>query len=256
MTTMIDTGKNFGGNAVRSIAAAESGRHFFANDRYTYYLWVTKDSEEISILDLGSFSVFVLSMVAGSRVTVAGSGQELHAGDAVQVESAPFALAVAGGGVRLLVAGTRAASGRESGVTVIPSAKIYKVTKPWGHELWISGEHPNYAFKEISIKQGTKTSLQYHLHKQETNVLFEGTTRLYYKKDQDVPNDSVNAVNLGSVDMSAVASIDVSPPVIHRLEALSDVLLYEVSTPHLDDVIRIQDDAGRKDGRISTEHKK
>jgi len=40
------------------------------------------------------------------------------------------------------------------------------------------------------------------------------------------------------------------------LKAISDILLYEVSTPHLDDVIRLADDKKRKDGRISTEHSK
>jgi len=48
--------------------------------------------------------------------------------------------------------------------------------------------------------------------------------------------------------------VDVPPNAVHRVEALTDIVLYETSTPHLDDVIRIQDDAARKNGRILTEH--
>ena len=135
-----------------------------------------------------------------------------------------------------------------------PNAQIYKVTKPWGHELWINGQHPNYALKEISIAKGTKTSLQYHQKKGETNVLFEGKARLHYKKDASVPNESVVPEHIGTTDVNAVVAIDVAPPTIHRIEALTNVLLYEVSTPHLDDVIRLQDDAHRPDGRIAAEH--
>ena len=50
--------------------------------------------------------------------------------------------------------------------------------------------------------------------------------------------------------------IDVFPPTLHRLEAISDITLYETSTPQLDDVVRVQDDAKRPDGRIDIEHKK
>ena len=50
--------------------------------------------------------------------------------------------------------------------------------------------------------------------------------------------------------------VNVNNYAVHRLKAISDILLYEVSTPHLDDVIRLADDKKRKDGRISTEHSK
>ena len=252
---MTDTVKEFGGNAVRAIEATQPGRHLFAEVRYTYYLLVTQGQREIRVPDLLSFSVFLLSRATEARVIIAESGQELQVGDAVQVESATLTLAVNGPAARLLVAGTCQASGRDAGVTVTPAPGIYKVAKPWGHELWINGQHPNYALKEISIRAGNKTSLQYHRQKQETNVLFHGAARLHFKNDSRVPNDEVGTGNLGFVDVQAVSAIDVVPLVIHRLEALTDVLLYEVSTPHLDDVVRIQDDAGRPDGRIANEHR-
>ena len=50
--------------------------------------------------------------------------------------------------------------------------------------------------------------------------------------------------------------VNVNNYAIHRIKAVSDIILYEVSTPHLDDVIRLADDKKRKDGRIFTEHLK
>jgi len=49
--------------------------------------------------------------------------------------------------------------------------------------------------------------------------------------------------------------VDVMPMSVHRLQALTDILLCEVSTPELDDVVRISDDSGRQDGRVESEHK-
>jgi len=48
--------------------------------------------------------------------------------------------------------------------------------------------------------------------------------------------------------------VDVMPLTLHRLEAVTDILLYETSTPHLDDVVRILDDSRRPDGRLEQEH--
>lgn len=247
--------KDFGGNAVRSIEATTPGLHMFAEGPYTYYLIVNEGTNEISVPDLLSYSVFVLSKGADTKLNLLDSNQELQVGDAVQVEEASPTFIV-DGYARLLVAGTTRSSGKSPSVTVTLAEDVYKVVKPWGHELWINGQHPNYALKEISINCGTKTSLQYHRYKQETNILFNGEARLSYKKNEQLPNDEVGESDLGYLDLQAVSAIDVTPMVIHRLEALSEVLLYEVSTPHLDDVIRIIDDTSRSDGRIEKEHEK
>ena len=53
-----------------------------------------------------------------------------------------------------------------------------------------------------------------------------------------------------------VIVIDVEPKTIHRIEAVTDLTLYETSTPHLDDVIRLQDDKSRESGLIQYEHSK
>ena len=122
--------------------------------------------------------------------------------------------------------------------------------------MWINGEHQCYAFKQIFIKSGTKTSLQYHNYKQETNVLFSGVAKLHFKKSPKINNDNVGAEDVDSFQLYPVSSIDVVPLTLHRIEAINDILLYEISTPHLDDVVRVSDDAKRPSGRILQEHSK
>ncbi len=56
--------------------------------------------------------------------------------------------------------------------------------------------------------------------------------------------------------MKNYAVINVTPNIVHRIKALSDIKLFETSTPELDDVVRIMDDSNRKDGKILSEHKK
>ena len=133
---------------------------------------------------------------------------------------------------------------------------VYKVKKPWGHELWINGQAPTHSFKKIFIKKGNRTSLQFHRKKIETNFLFRGSAELTlskkngkHKKNQILENIYKKKINSGTF-------VNVNNYAVHRLKAISDILLYEVSTPHLDDVIRLADDKKRKDGRISTEHSK
>lgn len=120
--------------------------------------------------------------------------------------------------------------------------------------MWITGEHSGYCLKEIYIIQGTKTSLQYHEIKRETNVLLEGTARLHFKNKEEVENKQVTAQDLSHYDLTPLSTVDVYPNTLHRLEALTDILLYEVSTPHLNDVIRVADDTQRAHGRIESEH--
>ncbi|OGT34490.1 MAG: hypothetical protein A3C44_01125 [Gammaproteobacteria bacterium RIFCSPHIGHO2_02_FULL_39_13] len=131
---------------------------------------------------------------------------------------------------------------------------MYKVEKPWGYELWINGQHPCYALKKISIKAGTKTSLQYHNFKQETNVLFQGLANLHYKKNILVENDCVSASDISTILLKPISAMDVVPKTLHRVEAITDIVTFETSTPHLDDVIRVQDDSKRPDGRLIEEH--
>lgn len=130
----------------------------------------------------------------------------------------------------------------------------YHVSKPWGQEFWLTGKFSKFGIvlKYIEINAGTKTSLQVHLEKFESNFIVKGSAifrcshEQYRGKGFDYP--------ISSIIINQPTVIDVSPLTIHQVEALSDIALIEASTKHLDDVIRLIDDAGREDGRIESEH--
>ena len=136
----------------------------------------------------------------------------------------------------------------QSGFVVRSFSRVKKVTKPWGFELWLSDatETP-YALKIIYIKQGTKTSLQIHKKKAEHNTILGGKARFYYENTDK---------ELRTVDMGPGHVITILPNTVHRVEALTDLVLFEGSTGELDDVIRLADDYRRPDGKILSEHDK
>ena len=109
------------------------------------------------------------------------------------------------------------------------------VEKPWGRELWIA-HTDRYALKLIEIKKDTRSSLQYHVRKHEHIFIDRGTLQLEWENDTGVMETLV--LNAGEV-------VENKPGRKHRATALEDVRLIEVSTPELDDVVRIEDDYGR-----------
>lgn len=112
---------------------------------------------------------------------------------------------------------------------------VTKVEKPWGYELrFIRTAH--YAGKVLWIKAGAQLSLQYHEHKDEAFYVQFGEMELVLGQP---PNQAV-------VKMQAGESHHITPRTVHRFRALEDTLLFEVSTPELEDVVRIDDDYGRK----------
>lgn len=247
--------KNFGGNIINSFDSNAYGRYLFANDKYTYYLYYAKEKDELVINELKSFTVFFYKGDAQTTINIANRHEPIKCGDMIQVENSPLKIKVEGGSAQLLIAGIKQETVSNSSTRITKCADIKKVSKPWGFELWINGEHPGYAFKKIYIQSGFRTSLQYHNLKRETNVLFEGNARLHYKCTENVENDKVNNLDVAIVDISAPMIIDVTPKVLHRIESISDIILCEVSTPHLDDVVRVLDDKERPNGRIEEEHK-
>ncbi len=246
--------KDFGGNIVKQFQLGKLGKEMLGSGPYEYFIYETRANEEVRFSDLRSFSVYLFHKSAQAVVTVEGVDEKLEQGDRVQAEGRAVHLSVQGGAVQLLVAGTTQPHPDIKGLFFTRYADLYRVAKPWGHELWINGQHPCYALKEIFVQAGTKTSLQYHNFKQETNVLFRGTAKLHYKENTAVANDQVTASDTATVQIEPVSSVDVMPSTLHRLEAVTDILLYETSTPHLDDVVRVGDDNRRPDGRIEKEH--
>lgn len=131
---------------------------------------------------------------------------------------------------------------------ILHLSKIKKITKPWGFELWLSDASDTpYALKIIYLKKNTKTSLQLHKKKSEHNFIFSGGIKLYY---QDIKNKKIKTVKLAGGHL-----IKLLPNTIHRIEALTEVLMIEASSHHLDDVIRLEDDYFRGHGKIESEHK-
>lgn len=118
------------------------------------------------------------------------------------------------------------------------------VKKPWGEECWLH-LNTHYCFKRITLRAGHKTSLQYHREKLETNYIAEGEAlvTLLSSATQEAPTK-----------MGPGSMFTVPPGVVHRVEAVTDVVMFEVSTPQVDDVVRLQDDTSRPDGRIESEH--
>jgi|MDSW01.1.fsa_nt_gb mannose-6-phosphate isomerase len=247
--------ETFGGNILKGIKLQNKGEHTLCVGPYEYFFYKTNSKEEFIISKLQSFTVFILEKDKDCTISVNNFQHDIDVSDAIQVENTTIKLNIVGGFATLLVAGTKNKSTREVGIHHTKSNSIYKVEKPWGHELWINGEHECYALKQIYIKAGTKTSLQYHNFKQETNVLLSGTAKLHFKKNTVISNDKIKDKDIDTVVLEPITSIDVKPGSLHRIEAVTDILLYETSTPHLDDVIRVLDDAKRPSGRIQQEHK-
>lgn len=118
------------------------------------------------------------------------------------------------------------------------------VIKPWGKEEWLE-LNEKYCYKRIYINAGYKTSYQYHNFKRETNYIISGEAEVWLENDEGVVEKKL---------MKAGDFFNVTPPKKHRVIAITDIILQEVSTPEVDDVIRIEDDTMRPDGKIDAEH--
>ena len=143
---------------------------------------------------------------------------------------------------------------KEKKIKITKKSNIYKVNKPWGYELWLNGRHKNYSFKKIFLKKILEQVCN-SIKKMETNIIFDGMAELSYKNSGAIDNLEVTKKDISFKKLSSISKIFVKPNTIHRIKALTNLMLYEASTPELDDVIRISDDFNRKHGLIKKEHK-
>jgi len=112
---------------------------------------------------------------------------------------------------------------------------VRRIDKPWGHEeIW--AETPRYLGKILAIRAGQRLSLQLHRQKDETIYVLRGTLRLTLENDAGV---------LETRDLAPGNSAHIAPGRRHRFEAIDACELCEVSSPEIDDVVRLQDDYGR-----------
>ena len=110
-----------------------------------------------------------------------------------------------------------------------------RVEKPWGYEI-IWAETSQYVGKLLHIEAGEALSLQYHEQKDETIHLLSGEMRF---------SAGPLEADLQNVQLSAGESFHVTPGTVHRMEAVTDCDVLEASTPHLEDVVRLEDRYGR-----------
>jgi len=112
---------------------------------------------------------------------------------------------------------------------------VRKVAKPWGHEL-IFAENERYAGKVLHLEAGQALSLQYHERKDETLMVLQGEVTLSVEVEGEMRD-----IRLRSGEAHRIR-----PGVRHRLTADAAVDIVEVSSPELDDVVRLEDRYGRE----------
>ena len=111
------------------------------------------------------------------------------------------------------------------------------VDKPWGYELiWaLTGD---YCGKVLFVRAGEALSLQFHREKDESWYVHSGRAELQV--------GAVGEAVLVSEVIAAGAALRFRPGTVHRVKALEDTTILEVSTPQIDDVVRLEDAYGRE----------
>jgi len=113
---------------------------------------------------------------------------------------------------------------------------VVRVPKPWGHEtIWAHSDR--YVGKILHINAGQELSVQYHNRKDETVYLLSGEISYRVQSKGDVLDD---------VRLKIGESFRTTPGTIHQMVAVTDCDVLEVSTPELDDVVRLSDKYGRE----------
>jgi mannose-6-phosphate isomerase-like protein (cupin superfamily) len=114
---------------------------------------------------------------------------------------------------------------------------VRRVEKPWGYELiWALTER--YCGKLLFVKAGAALSLQFHEEKEESWLVQSGQAKLEL--------GAIGEAVLKEEVVGAGAAFHYRPGTVHRVTALEDTTILEVSTPHLDDVVRLEDLYGRE----------
>lgn len=141
------------------------------------------------------------------------------------------------------------------------------VSKPWGDELWIAdGVSTPYALKKITFLSGKRSSLHVHQMKIETNLVIQGhgyfelsnnkfQTSKFLDLEQPIEMVKECLIDISKFEIKAGDTITVEPGYVHRVTAKSDLVFIECSSCELADVVRLEDDSLRGNGKIESEHK-
>ncbi len=119
--------------------------------------------------------------------------------------------------------------------TRVVRGPVSSIVKPWGGEE-VLAHTELYALKRIHVRAGSRPSLQYHERKSESLYLLSGLMKI----EMGDSRDSLVADRLHPGEI-----VDIPKGRLHRVSALEDSVIIEVSTPELDDVVRVEDDYGR-----------
>ncbi|HEV2592310.1 MAG TPA: hypothetical protein VGU02_10505 [Gaiellaceae bacterium] len=114
---------------------------------------------------------------------------------------------------------------------------VRRVDKPWGYEL-IWAHTDTYVGKVLFVRAGHALSLQFHKEKDESWLVQSGRAKLELGKTGEGA--------LAEEVVTAGAAFHYVPGTVHRVTAIEDTTILEVSTPHLDDVVRLEDAYGRE----------
>ncbi len=109
------------------------------------------------------------------------------------------------------------------------------VDKPWGNEL-IWAHTDRYVGKILHVKKGQSLSLQYHVKKDETVMVLTGKMLFEHYLENETPQ---------TVELGPRQPFHITPGLRHRMTALEDTDIVEVSTTELEDVVRLEDRYGR-----------
>lgn len=202
--------------------------------------------------DLGSWTALSRVLPADEHGNVlVGPAWAIESRDTIVHTDAPNTLVLGVDGVvvvrrqdRVLVCGKQYAGRlkdalqvvKEQAATITPTESDARTTKPkivpkpWGREIWWA-DTPHYMGKVLEIKAGHRLSLQYHQCKHETLLVQTGSGFMI--------------VGGRTFDLWPGVAVTIPPGTVHRLEAVTDLCLLEVSTPHPDDVVRLEDAYGR-----------
>jgi mannose-6-phosphate isomerase-like protein (cupin superfamily) len=225
-------------------------QNILANNKYFYKTYSVNKKTIFNFKKINNFTIHPLKCSPDSFIKINNKEYRLF-NKSFDVQAKKTKLEFLGSSANFIVAGVKKKKINPS-IKCYNQKDLYKVLKPWGYEVWINGEKPTYALKKIFLKKNYKTSLQFHKKKIETNYLFKGTALLHCGLNDPRNKKSLEKVKIVKISKNSI--INVKPYAIHRIEAKTNIVLYEVSTPHLNDVVRILDDTNRKDGRINSEH--
>jgi mannose-6-phosphate isomerase len=118
----------------------------------------------------------------------------------------------------------------------VPRQRTWTIEKPWGREEVFGYVEGRFCGKVLHVNAGHALSTQYHLEKEEVIAVQSGVGQL------DV---GPSPEELETIEIKAGDAFHMAPGTVHRITAVTDLVLLEVSTPEIDDVVRIADRYGR-----------